>query len=85
LGRAARLLARAGQGGGASGPPVARSATIALSVANPVGSDLHRLTRTPVQVTDGMRWFRHKADGGLRLEDRARQVVSGRRYAGATT
>lgn len=61
------------------------TAAIALGVPNPVGVDLHRLARTPIQVTDGMRWFRHKAAGGMRLEDRARQAIGGRRYAGATT
>jgi peptidoglycan/xylan/chitin deacetylase (PgdA/CDA1 family) len=61
------------------------TAAIARGVPNPVGVDLHRLTRTPIQVTDGMRWFRHKAAGGMRLEDRARQAIGGRRYAGATT
>ena len=49
------------------------------------GADLHRLTRTPVQVTDGMRWFRRKAGGGMALEDDARAVLNRGRYAGATT
>jgi len=62
-----------------------RSATIAGSRANPTGSDPHRLRRTPIQVADGMRWFRRKADGGLRLEDSARQLLNRGRYAGATT
>lgn len=48
-------------------------------------TDLHRLARTPVQVSDGMRWFARKADGGLRLEDGLRGLVNRRRYAGATT
>lgn len=62
------------------------TATVAGSRANPPGaSDLHRLTRTPVQVTDAMRWFRRKADGGLRYEDAARSVLNRGRYAGATT
>lgn len=63
-----------------------RSAALAGSRANPVaGLDPHRLARTPVQVGDGMRWFRRKADGGLRLEDAARGVLNRWRYAGATT
>jgi peptidoglycan/xylan/chitin deacetylase (PgdA/CDA1 family) len=49
------------------------------------GSDLHRLARTPIQVTDGLRWFGRKADGGLRLEDQLRRRVNRKRYAGATT
>ena len=62
------------------------TATVAGSVANvPDRSDLHRLTRTPIQTTDGMRWFRRKADGGLRHEDRARSLLNRGRYAGATT
>ena len=61
------------------------TAAIARSRTNPVGTDLHRLTRTPVQVTDGMSWFRRKADGGMRFEDTARSVLNRGRYAGATT
>jgi peptidoglycan/xylan/chitin deacetylase (PgdA/CDA1 family) len=49
------------------------------------GSDLHRLARTPIQVSDGLRWFGRKADGGLRLEDQLRRRVNRKRYAGATT
>ena len=49
------------------------------------GADLHRLTRTPIQVADGMRWFRRKAAGGMRLEDTARSLLNRGRYAGATT
>ena len=62
-----------------------KSATVAGSRANPVGVDVHRLHRTPIQVADGMRWFRRKAAGGLRLEDTARALLNRRRYAGATT
>lgn len=63
-----------------------RTAVIAGSRAN-TGSriDLHRLHRTPIQLADGMRWFDHKAAGGLRLEDSARSLLNRRRYAGATT
>ena len=63
-----------------------RSAVVGGSRPNPwTGSDVHRLTRTPVQVADGMRWFRRKAAGGLRLEDDARALLNRRRYAGAIT
>ena len=41
--------------------------------------------RAPVQVGDGMRWFRHKARGGMALEDDIRQLVNRRRYVGAVT
>ena len=62
-----------------------RSASVAGSRANPVGADVHRLHRTPIQVADGMRWFRRKASGGLHLEDSARQILNRGRYAGATS
>jgi peptidoglycan/xylan/chitin deacetylase (PgdA/CDA1 family) len=62
-----------------------RSAAIAGTRPNRFrGTDPFLLTRSPVQVADGMRWFRHKADGGMRLEDDLREVVNRRRYAGAT-
>jgi peptidoglycan/xylan/chitin deacetylase (PgdA/CDA1 family) len=62
-----------------------RSATIAGTRANHTGGDLHRLHRTPIQITDGRRWFDRKAAGGMRLEDTARAVLNRGRYAGATT
>lgn len=61
------------------------SATIAGTRANPTGTDVHRLWRTPIQVSDGMRWFHRKAAGGMRLEDTARRLLNRGRYAGATT
>jgi peptidoglycan/xylan/chitin deacetylase (PgdA/CDA1 family) len=62
-----------------------RTATVAGSRPNPPGADVHRLTRTPIQVGDGMRWFRRKAGGGMRLEDSIRSLVNRGRYAGAAT
>jgi peptidoglycan/xylan/chitin deacetylase (PgdA/CDA1 family) len=62
-----------------------RTAAVAGSRPNAAGADLQRLTRTPVQVTDGMGWFRRKAGGGMALEDQLRAVASRGRYAGATT
>jgi peptidoglycan/xylan/chitin deacetylase (PgdA/CDA1 family) len=63
-----------------------RSAAIAGTRPNPYGrTDPHRLARSPIQVTDGMRWFRHKAAGGMALEDGIRRVLDRRRYAGQTT
>ena len=62
-----------------------RTAAVAGSRSNPAGADLQQLARTPIQVTDGMAWFRRKAAGGMALEDRLRAVASRGRYAGATT
>lgn len=61
------------------------SAAIAGTRPNPFGStDVHLLTRSPIQRSDGMRWFRRKAAGGMGLEDRLRDVLNKRRYADAT-
>ena len=61
------------------------SAALAGTRANPAGTDVHRLHRSPVQTTDGIRWFRRKVAGGMRFEDDLRQLVNRRRYAGATS
>lgn len=61
-----------------------RSAALAGTRPNPFGTtDPFRLARSPIQAGDGMRWFRAKADGGLRFEDDLRRVVNRFRYAGA--
>lgn len=63
-----------------------RSAAIAGTRANVLGAtDPYRLWRSPVQVSDGMRWFRRKVRGGMALEDTLRRGLNRRRYAGATT
>lgn len=63
-----------------------RSAALAGTRANPYGrTDRLRLARSPVQASDGMRWFGHKLEGGMGLEDRLRQLRNRRRYAGATS
>jgi peptidoglycan/xylan/chitin deacetylase (PgdA/CDA1 family) len=63
-----------------------RSAALAGTKVNPCGAtDPYRLARSPIQVGDGMRWFRRKADGGMALEDQLRQLANRRRYSGATT
>jgi peptidoglycan/xylan/chitin deacetylase (PgdA/CDA1 family) len=63
-----------------------RSAALAGTRPNPFnGTDAHALARSPVQRSDGMRWFNRKIDGGMRLEDTLRQVLNRRRYASATT
>ena len=61
------------------------SAALAGTKPNPWGqTDVHALARSPIQRSDGMRWFRHKAVGGLGLEDRIRDLVNKRAYADAT-
>ena len=66
----------------------ARFASAALAggrVNRPGHTDEHRLARTPVQLSDGERWFRRKAHGGLALEESIRRLANRRRYSGATT
>lgn len=61
-----------------------RSAAVAGTRPNPYGSaDPYRLFRSPVQTSDGMRWFLRKLDGGQRLEDDVRRLANRVRYAGA--
>jgi peptidoglycan/xylan/chitin deacetylase (PgdA/CDA1 family) len=62
-----------------------RSAALARTRPNPYGrTNPYRLTRSPIQVSDGMRWFRAKVAGGMWLEDRVRDLRNRRRYAGVT-
>ena len=61
-----------------------RSAALAGTRPNPVGcSDPYRLSRTPVQIDDGLRYFQRKLAGGMRLEDDLRTLLNRRRLAGA--
>lgn len=63
-----------------------RSAALAGTVANVPGrTDPYRLSRSPIQVADGMHWFRRKAAGGMAIEDGLRRFVNRGRYAGAVT
>jgi peptidoglycan/xylan/chitin deacetylase (PgdA/CDA1 family) len=63
-----------------------RSAALGGSRPNPFGTtDPYRLARSPIQRSDGMRWFRRKLDGGMAAEDGLRRVVNRWRYVGATT
>jgi peptidoglycan/xylan/chitin deacetylase (PgdA/CDA1 family) len=63
-----------------------RSAAVAGTRPNRYGcTDRYRLSRSPIQVTDGLRWFRRKAAGGMALEGALRAVLDRRRYAGRTT
>jgi len=62
------------------------SAALAGTRPNRYGAtDPHELARSPIQRSDGTRWFAAKVAGGLGLEDRARQMLDRRRYAGVTT
>jgi peptidoglycan/xylan/chitin deacetylase (PgdA/CDA1 family) len=62
------------------------SAAVAGTHANRYGTtDPYRLARSPIQVSDGMRWFRRKVSGGMRFEDDVRRLVNRKRYAGSTT
>lgn len=60
-----------------------RSAALAGTRANPPGTDPFRLARSPVQTTDGRRWFHRKLAGGMGLEDDLRGLLNRRRYAEA--
>ena len=62
-----------------------RTAVLGGTRTNLPGSDLHRLWRSPVQRSDGMRWFRRKVAGGMRLEDDLRRGANRLRYRGATS
>jgi peptidoglycan/xylan/chitin deacetylase (PgdA/CDA1 family) len=58
-----------------------RSAALAGNRPNIYGlTDPHRLTRSPVQASDGMCFFRHKVAGGLWLEGDIRNAVNRVRY-----
>ena len=59
------------------------SAALAGTRPNPYGAtDVYRLARSPIQASDGMRWFRAKAEGGMALEDDVRRVLNRVRYRG---
>ncbi|MET0146654.1 MAG: polysaccharide deacetylase family protein [Ilumatobacteraceae bacterium] len=63
-----------------------RSAALGGCRGNRFGTtDPHRLSRSAIQTGDAMRYFEHKATGGMALEDRLRVLVNRRRYAGAVT
>jgi peptidoglycan/xylan/chitin deacetylase (PgdA/CDA1 family) len=59
-----------------------RSAALGGNRSNPYGTaDPHRLARSEIQPRDGMRFFIHKAQGGMALEERARRRLDRWRYA----
>jgi peptidoglycan/xylan/chitin deacetylase (PgdA/CDA1 family) len=63
-----------------------RSAALGGSRPNPFGTtDPYRLARSPIQRSDGMRWFQRKVEGGMAAEEGLRELVNRWRYAGATT
>jgi peptidoglycan/xylan/chitin deacetylase (PgdA/CDA1 family) len=63
-----------------------RSAAVAGTRPNRYGdTDPWRLARSPVQVSDGMRWFERKVAGGMGLEDGVRGVANRLRYRGTDT
>jgi peptidoglycan/xylan/chitin deacetylase (PgdA/CDA1 family) len=69
-----------------------RSAALAGTRVNPYRSkqppratDPQSLARSPIQVSDGMRFFERKLAGGMALEDSLRRVVNRARYARAST
>jgi len=62
------------------------SAAVGGNRANVPGrTDLHRLARSPIQVSDQMRWFNAKLNGGLAFEESVRRTLNRVRYTGATT
>jgi peptidoglycan/xylan/chitin deacetylase (PgdA/CDA1 family) len=62
------------------------SAALAGTRPNPYGStNVMALSRSPIQRSDELRWFRRKLDGGMGFEDRVRDVINSRRYANATS
>ena len=60
------------------------SAALGGNRPNPyAGTDVHRLARTAVQVSDGRTWFVRKAHGGMALEDSLRRGLNRVRYRAA--
>ncbi len=58
-----------------------RSAALGGNRPNPyAGTDVHRLSRTAVQVSDGAAYFVRKAHGGMALEDSLRRGLNRVRY-----
>ena len=61
-----------------------RSAAVGGMRPNPyTATDPYALRRSPIQVSDGMRFFERKVRGGMVLEDRIRTAANAFRYAGA--
>lgn len=65
-----------------------RFASAALAGTRPnlyLGTNPYRLSRSPVQVQDGLHYFERKVRGGMGLEDDVRRLVSRRRFASAAS
>ena len=63
-----------------------RSAALAGTRPNRAGhTDPYRLARSPIQRSDGLRYFEKKVAGGMGLEDALRRGMNRWRYRDATT
>jgi peptidoglycan/xylan/chitin deacetylase (PgdA/CDA1 family) len=63
-----------------------RSAALAGTRPNRSGkTDVYRLARSPIQRSDGMKYFEKKVAGGMALEDALRRVANRWRYRGVST
>ncbi|MEM9514905.1 MAG: polysaccharide deacetylase family protein [Actinomycetota bacterium] len=61
------------------------TAALARSRVNIAGkTDLHRLSRTPIQRSDGFEYFARKAAGGMVIEGELRHAAARVRYRGAS-
>jgi peptidoglycan/xylan/chitin deacetylase (PgdA/CDA1 family) len=56
------------------------SAVLAGTRSNDRDADVYRLSRSPIQPSDGDKWFRRKALGGMHLEDDLRRTLNRLRY-----
>jgi peptidoglycan/xylan/chitin deacetylase (PgdA/CDA1 family) len=61
------------------------SAALAGCRANRPGLDAWRLARSPLQKSDGLKYFSRKVKGGMGFEDSLRARLNRRRYADATS
>jgi len=62
------------------------SAALGRTGVNRYGrTDWYRLKRSPIQASDGTRWFTHKLGGGLALEGTLRELFNQRRYFARTS
>jgi peptidoglycan/xylan/chitin deacetylase (PgdA/CDA1 family) len=63
-----------------------RSAALAGTRANRAGqTDPHRLARSPIQRSDGTRYFERKVAGGMGFEDTLRRAANRWRYRNVST
>jgi peptidoglycan/xylan/chitin deacetylase (PgdA/CDA1 family) len=63
-----------------------RSAALGGTRANRPGrTDVHRLARSPIQRSDGTKYFEKKVAGGMGFEDSLRRVANVWRYRGVST